>query len=66
MADVYGFLINSGISGFNSLLLVTLFMILRAKFNVMEERLSTLWDWHLMEKGAQRGRRHNDEEGEDS
>lgn len=66
MDDLLGFLTHAGFSGLNSLLFAALFVVLRVKFREIDRKVEKLWDWHMMEKGAQRGRRHNDEPREDS
>ena len=61
MDEILGFLQHSGFSGFNSVLLVILFFLLKGKFVALQEKVETLWEYHLKEIGWKQGRYDRDE-----
>jgi hypothetical protein len=62
MEDVVRFLTNLGISSFNSVLLVALFFLIRAKVVAIDEKVTQLWEWHLVQKGKEDAARKRLEE----
>lgn len=60
--DVLGFINQHGVTGFNSILLAFLFILIRSKLREMDRKVNTLWDWHNVQVGLHQQRKENDDE----
>ena len=58
MDDIFGWISHSGLSGANSLLLALLVILIRGRLKDMDRKVNTLWDWHNIQTGVQKGNKH--------